>query len=96
MSPLGKAEWMVALSEVVGKRTEGEQVFGGIPVRYNDLKKRVADTVLDAPSVMLNTPYGDSWFMPIDNSRFVIVVATCDICLQIVVPNGAVTEASGV
>ena len=63
-SPLGKAEWMVALSEVVGKRTEGEQVFGGIPVRYNELKKRVADTVLDAPSVMLNTPYGDSWFMP--------------------------------
>lgn len=63
-SPLGKAEWMVALSEVVGKRTEGEQVFVGIPVRYNDLKKRVADTALDAPSVMLNTPYGDSWFMP--------------------------------
>lgn len=63
-SPLGKAEWMVALSEVVGKRTEGEEVFGGIPVRYNELKKRVADTVLDAPSVMLNTPYGDSWFMP--------------------------------
>ena len=63
-SPLGKAEWMVALSEVVGKRTEGEQVFGGIPFRYNDLKKRVADTVRDAPSVMLNTPYGDSWFMP--------------------------------
>ena len=63
-SPLGKAEWMVALSEVVGKRTEGGQFFGGIPVRYNDLKKRVSDTVLDAPSVMLNTPYGDSWFMP--------------------------------
>ncbi len=63
-SPLGKAEWMVALSEVVGKRTEGQEAFGGIPVRYNELKKRVADTVLDAPSVMLNTPYGDSWFMP--------------------------------
>ena len=63
-SPLGKAEWMVALSEVVGKRTEGKKVFGGIPVRYNELKKRVADSVLDAPSVMLNTPYGDSWFMP--------------------------------
>ncbi|MBD5236936.1 MAG: ABC transporter substrate-binding protein [Bacteroidales bacterium] len=63
-SPLGKAEWMVALSEVVGKRKEGEEVFGGIPVRYNELKKRVADTVLDAPTVMLNTPYGDSWFMP--------------------------------
>ena len=63
-SPLGKAEWLVALSEVVGKRAKGEQVFADIPARYNALKLQVADTVLDAPSVMLNTPYGDSWFMP--------------------------------
>lgn len=63
-SPLGKAEWLVALSEVVGRRAEGEKVFVEIPVRYNALKQRVADNALDAPSVMLNTPYGDSWFMP--------------------------------
>ena len=63
-SPLGKAEWLVALSEVIGKRAEGEKVFAEIPVRYNVLKKKVADNILDAPSVMLNTPYGDSWFMP--------------------------------
>ena len=37
-SPLGKAEWLVALSEVVGKRAKGEQVFADIPVRYNALK----------------------------------------------------------
>ena len=63
-SPLGKAEWLVALSEVVGKRAEGEKVFAEIPVRYNALKQRVAENTLDAPSVMLNMPYGDSWFMP--------------------------------
>lgn len=63
-SPLGKAEWLVALSEVVGKRAEGEKVFSGIPVRYNALKQKVVDAAPDAPSVMLNTPYGDSWFMP--------------------------------
>lgn len=63
-SPLGKAEWLVALAEVAGKRTEGEKVFADIPVRYNALKKRVTDAALDAPSTMLNTPYGDSWFMP--------------------------------
>ena len=40
-SPLGKAEWLVALAEVTGKRTEGEKVFADIPVRYNALKKRV-------------------------------------------------------
>lgn len=67
-SPLGKAEWMVALSEIVGKRSEGEKVFAEISVRYNALKKKVTDIVLDAPSVMLNTPYGDSWFMPSTNS----------------------------
>lgn len=63
-SPLGKAEWLVALAEVAGKRTEGEKVFAEIPVRYNALKKRVTDAAIDAPSVMLNTPYGDNWFMP--------------------------------
>jgi len=63
-SPLGKAEWLVALSEVAGKRAEGEKVFALIPIRYNALKKRVADCTRDTPSVMLNTPYGDSWFMP--------------------------------
>ncbi|WP_288068535.1 ABC transporter substrate-binding protein [Xylanibacter rodentium] len=63
-SPLGKAEWLVALSEIIGKREAGEKVFADIPVRYNALKQKVADAVLDAPSVMLNTPYGDSWFMP--------------------------------
>lgn len=63
-SPLGKAEWLVALSEIIGKREAGEKVFADIPVRYNALKQKVADTVFDAPSVMLNTPYGDSWFMP--------------------------------
>lgn len=73
-SPLGKAEWMVALSEVVGKREEGEKVFAKIPVRYNALKQRVADNVLDAPSVMLNMPYGDSWFMPSTESYAVRLI----------------------
>ncbi len=63
-SPLGKAEWIVALSELVGRRADGEEVFAGIPARYNELKKKVADSKADAPAVMLNTPYGDSWFMP--------------------------------
>ena len=62
-SPLGKAEWLVALAEAVGCRDKGESAFRPIEERYEALKKRVAETVLDAPSAMLNTPYGDSWFM---------------------------------
>lgn len=63
-SPLGKAEWLVALAETVGKRETGEKVFAEIPVRYNALKKKVAESASPAPKVMINTPYGDTWFMP--------------------------------
>lgn len=63
-SPLGKAEWLVALAEITGQRDKGEQTFAGIPARYNALKKLVADAGEKAPAVMLNTPYNDTWFMP--------------------------------
>lgn len=63
-SPLGKAEWMVPIAEIIGEREKGAKTYAGIAGRYNDLKNKVADTVIDAPSVMLNVPYGDSWFMP--------------------------------
>jgi iron complex transport system substrate-binding protein len=63
-SPLGKAEWMVALAELTGVRSEGEAKFKSIAQRYNDLKERVAKETTDAPKVMFNMPYGDSWFMP--------------------------------
>lgn len=39
-SPLGKAEWMVVLSEVTGKREKGEKAFAAIPVRYSALKRK--------------------------------------------------------
>lgn len=63
-SPLGKAEWIVPLAEIIGQRDRGEVAFSGIAERYNSLKNKVAENALDAPSVMLNVPYGDSWFMP--------------------------------
>lgn len=73
-SPLGKAEWLVTLSEVIGQRDKGEEAFKGIPMRYNALKKKVADNALGAPSVMLNTPYNDAWFMPSTKSYAVQLI----------------------
>ena len=64
-SPLGKAEWLVLLSEVTGDREKGEAVFREIPLRYDALKKRVEECAMSTrPVVMLNAPYGDTWFMP--------------------------------
>ena len=73
-SPVGKAEWMVVLAEIVGCRDKGIEVFGSIPQRYEILKKLVADASCSRPAVMLNMPYADSWFMPPVNSYMVRLI----------------------
>ncbi|MCM1178537.1 MAG: ABC transporter substrate-binding protein [Bacteroidales bacterium] len=61
-SPLGRAEWMVAMAEIAGCAEHGKDVFNGIAARYNAIKSSLED-VPSRPQVMLNAPYGDSWFM---------------------------------
>lgn len=62
--PLGKSEWIVAVAEMVGVRSEGEKVFGEIPLRYKAIQEKVrGEAQKGRPKVMINTPYGDSWFM---------------------------------
>lgn len=73
-SPLGKAEWMVLLGELTGRREEGERVFRALPPRYNAWKQKVTEMVTDAPSVMMNTPYNGTWFMPSARSYAVRLV----------------------
>lgn len=62
-SPLGKAEWIVAIAAVCGVQERGEEYFAALEERYNALKQSAAQYSAH-PRVMLNTPYNDSWFMP--------------------------------
>lgn len=62
-SPLGKAEWLMAIAEVTDCREAGGKVFEAIPQRYHALKQLTAG-VEKRPTVMLNTPWNDSWVMP--------------------------------
>lgn len=62
-SPLGKAEWMVALSELTDSREKGIEIFSEIPKRYQTLKDLTA-SIEQRPTVMFNTPWNDSWIMP--------------------------------
>lgn len=77
-SPLGKAEWLVAVSEIIGKRERGEKVFADIPIRYNAIKQKVKEYVANHKwelyRFMINTPYGDSWFMPSSKSYAVQLI----------------------
>lgn len=66
-SPLGKAEWMVALGEIFDCRKRAEELFSPIEQEYERLRE-LAQEVAPRPKVMLNTPYGDSWYMPSTSS----------------------------
>lgn len=72
-SPLGKAEWLVLMAEIVGCREHGEEVFGDIVERYNDIRNSIKPDNR-RPKVMFNAPYQDVWYMPSDDSYMVRLI----------------------
>lgn len=73
-SPLGKAEWLVMLSELVGHGDRGRESFAEIARKYNALKNSVSADSLDCPKVMINAPYSGTWFLPPVNSYAVTLI----------------------
>ena len=72
-SPLGKAEWVVAVAEIMGCRERGEELFASIVERYEAVKESVVP--VDKPRrAMLNLPYQDVWYMPSDDSYLVRLI----------------------
>lgn len=71
-SPLGKAEWLVAVADIMGVRAYGEELFAEIEQRYNAVREGISSE--NRPKVMFNTPYQDVWYMPSDDSYMVRLV----------------------
>lgn len=63
-SPLGKTEWLVPIAEVIGEYDKGVEKFKEISGRYEFLRNEMSEKEIERPKVMLNAPFGDSWFMP--------------------------------
>ncbi len=72
-SPLGKAEWVVAIGEIVGRRNEAVAFYDAVKSRYETLAASVDSTAF-RPKVMINSPYGDSWFMPATGNYMVRLI----------------------
>lgn len=72
-SPLGKAEWIVAMAEIAGCRGHAEELFGGIVERYESVCNSVIHND-NRPKVMFNLPYQDVWYMPSNDSYMVRLV----------------------
>ena len=72
-APLGKAEWVVALSYICGVGDKGREFFEMVEERYNTLCRQKHCSAYK-PRVMLNLPYRDTWFMPPHNSYMVRLI----------------------
>lgn len=72
-SPLGKAEWLVVMGEFFGKRSTAEAIFNSIASEYERVKK-IAVSAKENPTVMLNSPWRDTWFVPGDKSYMVRLI----------------------
>lgn len=66
--PLGKAEWIIPIAEVLGKREKGVEKFKEISTRYEETKDILSKVDLIKPKVMVNAPFADAWFMPSSQS----------------------------
>lgn len=69
-SPLGKAEWMVAIGEMCGVGDKARSAFTAIAEAYNSLKKETQGFD-KRPEVMFNAPYRDIWYAPGDGNYMV-------------------------
>lgn len=67
-SPIAKAEWLVAIGELVGKGDLARERFARIPKRYDSLCDLVRNANLPKPKIVLSVPQGDSWLMPSTSS----------------------------
>ena len=72
-SPLGKAEWLVCVAEIMGCRERGIARFNDIVERYNTIRSSLPHDA-QRPKVMVNLPYQDVWYMPSDNSYMVQLI----------------------
>ena len=80
--PLGKAEWMVAVAEIAGKRAIGEEHFNAIATSYNTTVQRIAEhtATTTRPRVMINTPYRDAWVLPSENNYMARIISDAGGC----------------
>jgi iron complex transport system substrate-binding protein len=62
-SPLGQAEWGKFIALFFNTEALAEETFAGVESRYQELAALAAGAA-DKPTVLANTPFGDTWFLP--------------------------------
>lgn len=75
-SPLGKAEWMIALGAITGHLHQAMESFTPVEQNYVTLANMVESFGSNhRPKVMLNLPEADGWFLPSTDTYMARLIA---------------------
>lgn len=75
-SPLGKAEWMLALGAITGRMHHAARTFAPVEKSYEQTANLVGSFARKPyPKVMVNAPQGDGWLMPPTGSYIARLIA---------------------
>ena len=66
-TPLGRAEWIRFYGRLVGEGCRADSLFDRVAEDYNHTKNLVAESG-SRPSVLIDTRYGDVWYVPVAGS----------------------------
>lgn len=67
-TPIGRAEWVLLLGELYGRRDEARAILDGVIDGYGDLVYKVGRSELPAPTVITEMPQSGVWYVPAGGS----------------------------
>lgn len=93
--PLGRAEWIRALSWILGKPIQGEQLFKHVKLDYERIREK-ARHVKFRPKVASNLPYNGHWFVPQQDAYQKQIVCDAGADLLVAPSRGTGTNTLGI
>lgn len=74
-SPIGRAEWIILLGELSGKRAEAMNIFDGVIERYTMLHMKASAAASPRPKVMADTEQSGVWYVASGDSYMARMLA---------------------
>ncbi|MDE6527283.1 MAG: ABC transporter substrate-binding protein, partial [Muribaculaceae bacterium] len=67
-SPIGRAEWILLLGELAGRRREAQEIFTAVIDRYSSLTFKAAGAQSPKPKVLTEAEQSGIWYVPAGKS----------------------------
>lgn len=67
-TPIGRAEWILLLGELYGRRAEARAILDGVIERYGELAYKVGLSKIARPKVITEMPQSGVWYVPAGGS----------------------------